>query len=138
MINNIRLNFSLVLCVFCYLTTQAQKLPNVQLASVRAPADIKIDGKATEWNYPFQAYNRATDVFYTLSNDDDNLYLTLQATDEDIIRKIINGRISFTINKSGKKSEQDAVVITYPLIGRISQLLIYGKNQRSYPAQKNH
>jgi len=102
----------------CCVTVSAQKLPNVQLTNLRAPAAIKIDGKAAEWNNQFQAYNRATDIFYTLSNDDNNLYLTIQATDEDIIRKIINGRVSFTINKTGKKSDQDAAVITYPVFDR--------------------
>jgi len=52
----------------------AQKLPNVQLGSVQAPADIKIDGKTTEWHDQFQAYNRATDIYYTLSNNDNHLY----------------------------------------------------------------
>src|SRR5476651_1199450 len=109
-----------VLCLFLFTCIQvdAQKLPNVQQTSLRAPANIKIDGKTTEWDNQFQAYNRATDVFYTLSNDDSNLYLIIQATDEDIIRKIINGHVSFTISKSGKKSDQDAAVITYPVFDR--------------------
>ena len=41
-------------------TATAQKLPNVQATSLRAPANIKIDGKATEWNDKFQAYNHST------------------------------------------------------------------------------
>ncbi|HCN82336.1 MAG TPA: hypothetical protein DIT07_01770, partial [Sphingobacteriaceae bacterium] len=64
-------------------TTSAQKLPNIQEASLRAPAGIKVDGKATEWNNQFQAYNKATEIFYTISNDDDKLYLAVQATDLD-------------------------------------------------------
>jgi hypothetical protein len=94
----------------------AQKLPTEQTISLRAPANIKIDGKADEWNNKFQAYNNHVEFFYTLSNDDQNLYLTIQAKLPDIIRHIINGGITFTINKSGKKNDKDGIGITYPLI----------------------
>src|ERR1700744_4874348 len=97
------------------LTANAQKLPNVQPAGIRAPADIKMDGKTTEWNNQFQAYNRATDIYYTLANDDDHLYLTVQATIPDIINKIIGGGITLTIQKSGKKNDKDGISITYPI-----------------------
>ena len=99
-------------------SANAQKLPKIQTISLRAPADIKIDGKATEWNDKFQAYNKAADVFYTISNDDENLYLTLQASGPDIINKIINGGISFTINKSGKKEYYNVITINYPVFER--------------------
>jgi hypothetical protein len=100
------------------LTATAQKLPNVQPAGILAPADIKIDGKTTEWNDKFQAYNRATDIYYTLSNDDDHLYLTVQATIPDIINKIIGGGITLTIQKSGRKNDKDGISITYPIFTR--------------------
>ena len=124
-INTIQLFAGLTLILLTgHLSADAQKLPNIQQSKLRAPSTVKIDGKATEWNNQFQAYNRATDVFYTLSNDDNNLYLTIQATDQDIINKIINGRISFTINKSGKKSDADAVVISYPIFDRKNKPVI--------------
>ncbi|MCC8425482.1 hypothetical protein [Mucilaginibacter sp. UR6-11] len=91
-----------------------QKLPNKQTVSLWAPANLKIDGKTTEWNNHFQAYNRAVEIYYTLSNDDKNLYLTVQATNRAIINKIINGGISFSITPSAKKN-QDAITITYPV-----------------------
>jgi len=109
---------TIILLLITSVAAHAQKLPNVQQGSLRAPATIKIDGKAAEWDNKFQAYNHATDVFYTLSNDDDNLYLTIQATDPGIINKIISGRISFTINKSGKKNDNSGVTISYPIFDR--------------------
>ncbi len=96
----------------------AQKLPNIQTTSLRAPANIKIDGKATEWDNKFQAYNKATDVFYTIANDNNKLYLTLQATDEYIIKKIIWGRVKFSINRLAKKKDANTITITYPNIKR--------------------
>lgn len=93
----------------------AQKLPNVQQKSLRAPANVKVDGKATEWDDTFQAYNHATDIFYSMANDDDKLYLVVQASDKQIINKIIGGGVELTIQKSGKKNDKDGITITYPL-----------------------
>jgi len=78
----------------------AQKLLNVQQISVRAPATLKIDGKAGEWDGQLQAYNKATDIFYTMANDNENLYLIVQAEKPRIIQKILT------------------VGLTYPLVGR--------------------
>jgi len=108
-----------ILSGFISIGANAQKLPGVQPAiGLRAPANIKIDGKTTEWDDKFQAHNRATDIFYTLSNDDTHLYLIVQATVPDVINKIIGGGITFTIQKSGKKDDKGGISITYPIFTR--------------------
>ena len=94
----------------------AQKLPNKQEVSVYAPAGIKTDGKATEWNDTFQAYNRATEVSYTLANDADNLYLVCQATEADVIQKIVLGGITLTVSAIDKNSTISPVTVTYPIV----------------------
>ena len=93
-----------------------QKLPNKQIACVWAPDNIKIDGNAGEWKNEFQAYNHATDIFYTIANDDQNIYLTVQAIDPDIINKIIGGGITFGIQKLIKRNNGNKISITYPVI----------------------
>lgn len=98
----------------------AQKHPNIQEGGLRAPATIKIDGKPSEWNNQFQAYNKSTEVYYTLSNDDNKLYLTVQATDLDIIEKIIEGGITLTINGTGKMKDEGGVAFTYPVLDKSS------------------
>src|SRR5476651_2223832 len=97
------------------LGASAQKLPSVQTASVLAPAGIKIDGKTTEWDDKFQAYNNHVEFYYTLSNDGTNLYLTVQAIERDIVRRIMNGGISLVVNKTGKKNDKDGMAVTFPL-----------------------
>ncbi|GAB2982867.1 hypothetical protein GCM10027049_19620 [Mucilaginibacter puniceus] len=84
----------------------AQKLPNIQTTSLLAPATVKIDGRATEWNNELQAYNKSTDIYYTIANDGNNLYVTIRATDKLIMRKIILSGFTFAINKidDGKKT----------------------------------
>jgi hypothetical protein len=93
----------------------AQKLPVIQMAGVKAPASIKIDGKPTEWDNKFQAYNKGIQAFYTVSNDDSKLYLTLQATKKEIINKIINGGVSFTVVKGSKQVIHNGITVTFPV-----------------------
>lgn len=94
----------------------AQKLPATQQISLRAPANIKIDGKATEWNDTFQALNHNCDIYYTICNDDNNLYLIVQSNDIAVIRRMLNGGITFSVNTAGKKDDKAAIGITYPVL----------------------
>ncbi|QKJ28988.1 hypothetical protein HQ865_04205 [Mucilaginibacter mali] len=94
----------------------AQKLPGKQEVSVRAPADMKTDGKLTEWDGKLQAYNNATEIYYTISNDDAKLYLTIQCKYRDIVDKILRGGIALSINHIIKKNDPEAVTITYPVL----------------------
>ena len=96
------------------MVTFGQKLPNVQQAGLRIPGNIKIDGKANEWNNKFQAYNKSTEIFYTIANSNNDLYLILYAINTSIIKKIIQGGVSFTINIQGENNIKNSVVITYP------------------------
>jgi len=105
----------LLLIVIASLNTNAQKIPDKQGASIRVPADMKVDGKATEWGDGFRAYNSATEVYYTIANDDKNLYLAIRATDAVVIRKIIAGSITFSVSVGGNK---EPVSVTYPLFDR--------------------
>jgi hypothetical protein len=91
-------------------------LKNVQATSVWAPANVKIDGKVNEWEDNFQAYNKSTRLFYTLSNNEKYLYLAITSTDAQNNTKIAAGGITLTINTEGKKRDKDAFIITYPVI----------------------
>ncbi len=109
----------LILLLSFFLTNAfAQKLPDVQTGAMAAPSTVKVDGKALEWNDTFAAENKRTEVFYTLANDDKNLYLVLKSSSLANAGKIMAGGITFTINTQGKKREKDAYSLTYPLIKR--------------------
>lgn len=110
-------NHSLTLLLpvlFFALTASAQKLPKVQTTSVAAPANIKIDGKTTEWNNKFQAFNRNIEVYYTLSNSATKLYLTIQSNEDRIIRKIVSNGITLTI-MADPKQNKDGLAVTFPV-----------------------
>jgi hypothetical protein len=105
----------LLLCIFC-LTVKAQKLPAVQQGGLRAPTNVKTDGKANEWGNQLEAYNPSTQVYYTIGNSDDKLYLTVQVKEAGIINKILIGGITFTTNLTGKKADKEGVNITFPVL----------------------
>lgn len=91
-------------------------LKNVQATSIWAPTGVKIDGKINEWEDSFQAYNKSTRLFYTLSNNDKYLYLAITSTDAGNNTKIAAGGITFTINTEGKKRDKGAYSLTFPVI----------------------
>jgi len=97
---------SSVLCLYSF----AQKLPADQEVSVLAPNNVKIDGRAGEWNNQLQAHNRSTDIDYTIANDKANLYIVIQSKDAVIAKKILAGGITVRINAGGKKDNKKVAV----------------------------
>ena len=89
------MNYKVVACIKMALTglftgliglyANGQRLPNKQEEGFTAPQNVKIDGKATEWQNQFKAYNTATGIYYTVANDSTNLYLVIQATEPLVI-----------------------------------------------------
>ncbi|GAB3933248.1 hypothetical protein [Mucilaginibacter myungsuensis] len=122
--NNLKL---VLLLTLVSLSAYAQKLPNKQTASLRAPATIKIDGKTDEWKDQFQAFNSALLANYTLSNDDENLYLIIKVKPFLVVDKIIRNGVVFTINHTVDKKDTAAVVITYPMLQRADRNAIANK-----------
>jgi len=116
MIKIIPLAILLVISSFDLLAQQSLK--DVQVTHVWAPEKVKIDGLLKEWNDSFQAYNKHTRLYYTLSNNDKYLYLAVTSTDAGNINKIVAGGITLTINTGGKKKEKDGYSITFPLAGK--------------------
>jgi len=104
-----------ILLSILWLGANAQNSPGVQQISLRADAaEIKVDGKLTEWDDALQAYNKICEISYSIANSPDYLYLAVQAKDPQIIKKIIVGGLAFTINTSGTKKDKNAAVITFP------------------------
>ncbi len=96
----------------------AQKLPDVQNAALTAPANLRIDGKANEWEDTFSAENKRTSLLYSVANDDKFLYVVIKGIGTANINKIMAGGITFNVNTEGKKKEKEALSVTYPLVKR--------------------
>ena len=113
----------LLLMAITFLSSHAQKLPNVQQVGLRAPANVEVDGKANEWGIKLQAHNTATDVYYTIANDDKKLYLIIQASGS-LITNIANGGIRLAIQKTGRKNDAEAPFVKYPYLEKGKRILI--------------
>lgn len=104
--------------LFCQfsISVNAQRLPSVQKAGLWAPDNIKIDGKTTEWD-KFKAYNSVNHLFYTIANDDKNLYLIVQSSNGLAIQKITRWGIALTVNSLDKKKTNDPnnVSVSFPI-----------------------
>ncbi len=103
---------ALIMCIG--VIANAQKLPNVQPTGIYAPNNVKIDGKATEWNNQLQAYNKSTSLYYTLANNAEDMYLTIQAKDKVTLQKAIGGGITLTL--TSKEKSANTVSITTPYL----------------------
>ncbi|MBW4891956.1 hypothetical protein KXQ82_19685 [Mucilaginibacter sp. HMF5004] len=108
----------LVLLFFTGNAIFAQKLPSIQKNGVYAPINVKVDGKPTEWGNKFEAYNKANQIYYTMANDAENLYLVIQADRIQMVQKTMMAGITVTINSSKKKEDKNAVSVTFPVMKR--------------------
>jgi hypothetical protein len=101
-------------------SVHAQKLPNKQETSVPIPANVKINGKADEWNNQYQAYNSATQLKYTIANNGTDFYVIVNADDRTISQKI--GFFGITVTVSPVTKPDSKVSLTYPTV-KINNLM---------------
>jgi len=104
---------ALFLLLIISITGNAQKLPNIQQVSLRSPTNVTVDGKVNEWGNKWQAYNKATQLYYNLANDADNLYLAVRCEDIKVIAKILAGGLCLNINTENKRID-NGPSITFP------------------------
>ncbi len=103
------------LAALSFTALNAQKLPTIQQNSLTLPGGLKIDGKADEWK-TFEAYNNATDVFYSVANNGKALYFIIKTNSYNITNKVIRGGITLTINPEQKKDFAGVSEITFPIV----------------------
>jgi hypothetical protein len=106
------LNFGIITTLFLTISIIAyaqDKKPSVQ----RAPANVLVDGKLTEWGDSLALYDAKSKLNYTIANDDTMLYVTAYITDKQMRRKIMAGGITISVNGEGKKHKTYSM--TYPI-----------------------
>jgi len=105
-----------------------QKQPQIQEISLRAPDNVRVDGKMNEWESPYlaasktdgylQAYNSSSRIYYTVANDDNNLYFVIRGLGSGVSQKFISGGLTITIShaiNSKREKATDNVAITFPI-----------------------
>jgi hypothetical protein len=107
---NLKYTFIIALLLSFAIQAKSQdKKPTMQ----RAPANVNVDGKLTEWGDSLALYDIKSRLNYTVANDDSNLYVVAFVTDRQLKRKIMAGGITISVNSEGKKHKTYS--ITYPL-----------------------
>src|SRR5476651_753500 len=119
---------ALVLTCLIAVNAYAQKQPQIQETSVYAPANVKIDGKLNEWQNPFiniqkynwflSAFNSSSRIYYTMANDEKNLYLTVRGLGNGVSKKLLAGGMTLTIShaeKNKRAKDPSNVAITFPM-----------------------
>ena len=85
---------------------------------------VTIDGSNKDWPSPYPEYDDKAAIGYCVSNDKENLYITVETGDPATQLKIIKNGLTVWIDKTGKKEETTA--INFPLPQSIS-----GKGDKS-------
>jgi hypothetical protein len=74
---------------------------------------LKIDGIPSEYTTPLSYFDEDSKVQYTLSNDLENLYFCIRATDEEPQLKILQAGIQISIDTAG--DGKNPIILMYPL-----------------------
>ncbi len=81
-----------------------------------ANSPVIADGLLNDWADSLSLYNEATNLYYSLANDDKNVYLAIRSASKQDLTKILAGGISFSANIEGKK--KDPATVIFPIIDR--------------------
>jgi hypothetical protein len=91
----------------------AKKSKYKRLPGTWQVSPITIDGSNKDWPSPYPEYDGKAALGYCVSNDENNLYVTVETGDLATQLKILRNGLTVWIDKSGKKEESTA--INFPL-----------------------
>jgi len=74
---------------------------------------VKVDARINDWEIPLRFYDDNTKLNYSVTNDANNLYLCMRATDPQTQMKITQAGMQIWIDTTGKKKHH--VGISFPL-----------------------
>jgi hypothetical protein len=89
--------------------TKTKRLPGVWQAT-----PITIDGSNKDWPSPYPEYDDKAQLGYAISNDKENLYITVETGDPATQLKILQEGLTVWIDKTGGKEEQTAINFPIP------------------------
>ena len=104
---------ALLLLFFVASCGSSGKANKKRLPGIWQEQPITVDGNNADWPSPYPEYDSKAMLGYAVSNDKDNLYITVETGDAATQLKILRGGLTVWINKTGKKGEE--VAINYPI-----------------------
>jgi hypothetical protein len=75
---------------------------------------IKADGNPREWTKPLKHYDSNTKLQYTFSNDRQNMYICIRATDERTQQKLLRGGLQVWLDTTAKGKERIGLLFPLP------------------------
>jgi hypothetical protein len=72
------------------------------------------DGNPSEWRIPLRFYDSDTKLNYTLSNDDEKIYLCVRIVDELSQAKVIRSGLNIWFDTLAKKNKQCGILFPVP------------------------
>jgi hypothetical protein len=75
---------------------------------------VTIDGKTNDWEVPLRFFDTKTKLNYSVSNDGENLYICVRATDDDNVSGITRRGLQIWIDTTGKRSHQVGILCPVP------------------------
>lgn len=114
---------ALVLATFQLVSCSTSKHSTTKrLTGVWQSQPVTADGNNKDWPSPYPEYDSKAAIGYAISNDKDNLYITVETGDQATQMKILRNGLTVWIDKTGAKEQITA--INYP----IPRSFTHGKN----------
>lgn len=109
--------FILYIIAFSTIPTCAWSQKKAEVVkTIWAEKPILIDGFISDWKDSIQLYNEETKLYYSISNDQENIYFALKNTSEENLSKILARGISLSLNFENNKTK--APTVTFPILDR--------------------
>ncbi len=80
----------------------------------RQKSPITTDGKPAEWTAPLRFSDVKSGLQYNVTNDDENLYICVRASDETAQQQILRSGLKIFIDENGKKKYGTSVQFPVP------------------------
>ena len=105
----------LLLAAGCSSSRQSEASEKSSPKAIWQSQPLTIDGSDRDWVKPLPYVVHEENVNYSISNDQQNLYVLMSTASRQEQQKIIQGGMSVWVNTKGDKSIGDAAGIGYPL-----------------------
>ena len=79
------------------------------------------NGDDGDWPKPLPFFDEKTGLSYTISNDNENLYILATSKNETTIQRVLRGGLTVLINNHGVKEEAGAAGIVFPTGNRVQK-----------------
>ncbi len=104
----------LLLLAFSFVSCKSSKHSKKRLPGTWQAEPITIDGNNKDWPSPYPEYDDKAQLGYAVSNDKNNLYITVETGDPATQLKIMRNGLTVWIDKTGEKNEQTAINFPIP------------------------